>query len=435
MLSRRNLLRLTALSGAGALAPFVLGGCASWDNGKPSALRLAVSDVERSDGRPGSLPGAVAALDRLAGHLLGRLGERPGNLVLSPCSVGFALAMTVSGARGRTAREMLRVLGVDGVDRLGGGLAALSRHLGGLAGEKQRADGSSARLTLDVANGLFGQRDTPWEQGFLDVLARYFGAGMLMVDYRAAPEHARRLINAWTEGRTHHRIEEIVPEEALDAVTRLVLVNALYLKAPWESPFEPSATRPGPFRRSDGSTVEARMMAGLVEDASYAEAADWQSVRLPYAGRDLAMTVVLPREGAMARTWDVVVRGGLAGLLAAPHPQAVQLTMPRWRMRTRAALEDALSALGMPTAFDPTRADFSGMTREERLHIDTVLHETFVAVDEAGTEAAAATAVLVGTLAAPVAVPVTVDRPFLFVIHDVSHGTPLVVGRVHDPTG
>jgi len=147
------------------------------------------------------------------------------------------------------------------------------------------------------------------------------------------------------------------------------------------------------------------------------------------------MTVVLPREGAMARTWDVVVRGGLAGLLAAPRPQAVQLTMPRWTVRTRAALEDALSALGMPTAFDPTRADFSGMAREERLRIDTVLHETFVAVDEAGTEAAAATAVLAGTLAAPVAVPVTVDRPFLFVIHDVSHGTPLVVGRVDDPTG
>jgi serpin B len=255
-----------------------------------------------------------------------------------------------------------------------------------------------------------------------------------MVDYNTAPERARSLINGWTAGLTHHRIEEIVPAEALDALTRLVLVNALYLKAPWETPFEKSATRPGPFRRADGSTVEAKLMAGLLEDASYAETAEWQSVRLPYAGRGLAMTVVLPRAGAMARTWDMVVRGGIANLLAAPQPQAVQLTLPKWTLRTRVPLEDTLSALGMPTAFDSTHADFSGMTRQEPPHISAVLHETFIAVDEEGTEAAAATAVLVGTLAAPVAVPMTVDRPYLYVIHDVRHGTPLVVGRVDDPT-
>ena len=434
MLTRRNLLHLIALAGAGAIAPVVLGGCSSSEGVKPRALGLAMSDVERSGGLADSLPKAVAALGRLSGQLLGRLGERPGNLVLSPYSVEVALAMTACGARGRTAREMLGVLAVDDVDQLGGGLAALSRHLEGLAGEKQRADGSSARLTLDTANGLFGQRDTAWEQGFLDALARDFAAGMQMVDYRTAPERARSLINGWTAGRTHHRIEEIVPAEALDALTRLVLVNALYLKAPWETPFEKSATRPGPFRRSDGSTVEAKLMAGLLEHASYAETADWQSVRLPYAGRGLAMTVVLPREGTMARTWDVVVRGGVANLLAAPQPQAVQLTLPKWTLRARVPLEDTLSALGMPTAFDSTHADFSGMTRQEPLHISAVLHETFIAVDEEGTEAAAATAVLVGTLAAPVAVQMTVDRPYLFVIHDVRHGTPLVVGRVDDPT-
>jgi serpin B len=435
MLNRRNLLQLVALAGAGALAPVVLGGCSSSEGMKPSALGLAMSDVERSGGLTDSVPEAVAALGGLMGQLLGRLGGRPGNLVLSPYSVQVALAMTACGARGRTAREMLGVLGVDDVDQLGGGLGALSRHLEGLAGEKKRADGSSARLTLDTANGLFGQRGTAWEQGFLDVLARDFAAGMLMVDYKTAPERARSLINGWTAGRTHHRIEEIVPAEAVDALTRLVLVNALYLKAPWETPFEKSVTRPGPFRRADGSTVEAKLMAGLLEDASYAETADWQSVRLPYAGRGLAMTVVLPREGAMARTWDVVVRGGVANLLAAPRPRAVQLTLPKWTLRARVPLADTLSDLGMPTAFDATHADFSGMTRQERLHISAVLHETLIAVNEEGTEAAAATAVVAGTLAAPVAVQMTVDRPFLYVIHDVRHGAPLIVGRVDDPTG
>jgi serpin B len=434
MLNRRNLLQLVALAGAGALAPIALGGCSASGGVKPSALGLAMSDVEESGGLADALPKAVAALGSLTGQLLGRLGQPPGNLVFSPYSVQVALAMTACGARGRTAQEMLRVLGVGGVDQLGGGLAALSRHLGGLAGEKQRADGSSARLTVDTANGLFGQRDTAWEQGFLDVLARDFASGMQIVDYRTAPEQACSLINAWTAGRTHHRIEEIVPAGSLDALTRLVLVNALYLSAPWETPFEKSATRPGPFRRADGSTVQAKLMAGLLEDASYAATADWQSVRLPYAGRDLAMTVVLPRAGAMARTWDVVVNGGIAKLLAAPQPQAVQLTLPKWRLRTQVPLEDALSALGMPTAFDSTHADFSGMTRQVPPHISAVLHETFIAVDEEGTEAAAATAVLVGTLAAPVAVPMTVDRPYLYVIHDVTHGTPLLVGRVDDPT-
>jgi serpin B len=435
MLNRRNLLQLVALAGAGALAPIALGGCsASGEGVKPSALGLAMSDVERSGGLTDALPMAVAALGSLTGQLLGRLGQRPGNLVLSPYSVQVALGMTACGARGRTSREMLGVLGVHDVDQLGGGLGALSRHLEGLAGEKKRADGSSARLTLDTANGLFGQRGTAWEQDFLDVLARDFAAGMLLVDYRTAPERARNLINGWTAGRTHHRIEEIVPADALDALTRLVLVNALYLKAPWETPFVKSATRPGPFRRADGSTVEATLMAGLLEDASYAETADWQSVRLPYAGRGLAMTVVLPRAGAMAHTWDVVVRGGIANLLAAPQPKAVQLTLPKWRLRVRVPLADTLSALGMTTAFDATHADFSGMTRQEPLHISAVLHETFIAVDEEGTEAAAATAVLAGTLAARVAVQMTVDRPYLYVIHDVKHQTPLVVGRVDDPT-
>lgn len=136
----------------------------------------------------------------------------------------------------------------------------------------------------------------------------------------------------------------------------------------------------------------------------------------------------------MARTWEVVVRGGVANLLAAPRPRAVQLTLPKWTLRARVPLADTLSDLGMATAFDATHADFSGMTRQERLHISAVLHETLISVDEEGTEAAAATAVVAGTLAAPVAVEMTVDRPYLYVIHDMRHGAPLMVGRVDDPT-
>jgi serpin B len=258
------------------------------------------------------------------------------------------------------------------------------------------------------------------------VLAKEYGAGMRTVDFQA-PEAARALVNRWTAQQTHDRIPEILPKGSIDLMTRLVLVNALYFKAPWSAPFEKAATSPGAFHRSDGSEVQAQLMSS--DSATYVEGRHFRGARLAYAGDTLAMTVALPTGPEAAALHELVGAG-----LAADQGAGVRLTMPRWTYRIATGLKDALKALGMDVAFGGD-ANFSGMTTEVDLLISDVLHQTYVAVDEAGTEAAAATAVVMGETSAQLAPhELVLDRPFLYVIHDTAHGTPLFVGRVSDPT-
>lgn len=403
--------------------------------GTDTGLELAKSDVGRSAGRTDAIPDVVAELQALAGGLYGRLAEEPGNLVLSPYSVAAALGMTLSGAGGRTAAEMRAVLGVTDDARFHGGLNALTAHVEGLGGPQQRADGSEAELVLDGANQLYGQQGVGWEADFLDLLSREYGAGLSTVDFHHAPDEARALINDWVAGRTQGRIPNLIPVGVLDALTRLVLVNALYLKAPWEIPFEKSLTESRPFRRADGSTVDVETMAQPTLATRTTQGGGWQAARLPYAGGRLVMTLVLPGPGRMREVEASVISGGLADVISAGRPAMLDLRLPRWTFRTQAPLNGVLQNLGMRTAFDPNRADFRPMTDNDLdLYVSAVLHESFIAVNEEGTEAAAATAVVVSETSAPVTEPFHVDRPFLFAIHDVEHATPLFLGRVDDPS-
>jgi serpin B len=311
----------------------------------------------------------------------------------------------------------------------------LSAYLEGLAGNQHRADGSGAELALEGANQLYGQERVTWERGFLDLLAREYGAGLRTVDYQRAPEKARGLVNGWVAERTRDRIPELIQAGVLDALTRLVLVNALYLKAPWENPFEKSLTRPSPFHRSDGSTINVATMQQPPLATTMTRGKGWRAARLPYAGRRLAMTLVLPDPGRLRQVEQQVTSGGLAQVLAAGPEVMLDVRLPRLTFRSQSELKGALQQLGMRTAFDAYMADFRPMTVEDLdLYVSAVPHEAFVAVDEDGTEAAAATAVVISTLSASVTEPFHVDRPFLFVIHDVKHGTPQFLGRVEDPS-
>lgn len=437
MIDRRDALRLAALL---ALVPPLLAACGEDDGDGGSGgddgdggIELVSSDAERTAGDPGAIPDVVAAMQRLAGGIYGGLPPG-GNVVLSPYSIAVALGMTLAGAGGSTAEEMRAVLGAD--DRFHAGLNALTTHVEGLAGRQERADGSKAEISLDAANQLFGQEGVGWEQPFLDLLAEEYGAGMRIVDFETAAEEARDLINTWVEEQTEDRIEDLIPEGVLDALTRLVLVNAIYLKAPWESPFVTEATAPGRFHLLDGRTVEVDMMAGADVFGPLVTGDGFRAARLPYAGGGLAMTVVLPDEGRFAEVEEVVVGGRLGSVLEGGTPTGVDVRLPKWTFRTSAGLGEILADLGMPTAFEPGMADFRPMTEEDLdLFISAVLHQGFIAVDEEGTEAAAATAVVVGETSAPVLESFHVDRPFLYVIHDVEHGTPLFLGRVLDPTG
>jgi serpin B len=260
---------------------------------------------------------------------------------------------------------------------------------------------------------------------------------MHLVDYAADGAAARKQINQWTSTRTHGRIPELIQPGILDELARLVLVNAIYLKAPWQEPFEPALTARRPFVRGDGSRVETEMMQGALASASFGSGPGWRAAQLAYAGGKLAMTIVVPVQSTLADLEQSMSVQGLTRMLTSVRPvPTLQLLIPRWRFRQASQLNEILSGLGMPTAFNPARADFTAMTTDDRLYIGAVLHQAFTAVDEKGTEAAAATAVVMRSASGSATAPVVlnVDHPFLFVIHDVDTTTPLFIGRVDDPT-
>jgi serpin B len=427
MLTRRQTLQTL---GALGLATPVLAACgdasSGVEDGAVAGLRLVSADVPRSAGDPEAVPRVVDSMGAFTLDLWDAVGEAGQNLALSPYSIAVALAMTANGARGETAHDMRAVLHVDSLAAYNAGMAALTQELAALAGPVEVA-GTKSEIDLSAANQLFGDASVRWEKAFLTVLAKEYGAGMRTVDFGTA-EAARALVNRWTAGQTHDRIPEILPEGSIDPLTRLVLVDALYFKAPWGSPFEKSATSPGRFHRSDGSVVQAQLMS-TDAGATYVTGRHFRGARLPYAGGALAMTVALPTGPGAAALRELLG----AGLVGDGEP-GLRLRMPRWTYRIATDLKDPLKALGMSVAFGDG-ADFSGMTTQGDLAISDVLHQTYVAVDEAGTEAAAATAVVMGETSLPVTEhELVLDRPFLYVIHDMAHGTPLFVGRVTDPT-
>ncbi len=463
LLSRRDTLRYAAwLSLAGGIP--LLSGCGTL-NGQdpgagapagpsaepgpsaapgPSAPAGTTAEVAMSKVAPATPPAAaerpaVAAVTRFSEAMLAAM-LRPGggsggaNLGVSPYSVAVALGMTVNGARGSTAQELLRVLGGLSLAELDAGLAALELLLRSRSRTHSRPGAAPGEVALSTANSLWGQRGLVWEEPFLDALASWFGAGLRLVDYAADPEAARRAINTWTSTQTRTKIPELLAAGVLTADTRMVLVNALYFKAPWATPFEATSTAKGPFRTDAGTQVTADFMVGDIDGARVARGPGWVAASLPYVGHEVAMTLVLADRADPAGHAELVAGGGLAAAVGALAPGSAQVTMPRWTIRSKARLKPLLSALGMPTAFSDT-ADFSGMTRTRRLTIDEVVHEGYIAVDEAGTEAAAATAVIARAVSAAAdPLQLSLDRPFLYVLHDVASGLPFFVGRVGDPT-
>ena len=393
----------------------------------------ARAEVERSAADPAAVAPTVAATNAFAVDLYAQLAAGDANLVVSPYSIAIALAMTRVGAVGETAAEMDAVLHAQLAEDLNAGFNALDRTLAARAGEKERGDRSVATIELRTANALWVQTGFSFLDSFLSTLAADYDAGMRLVDYRGDTEGARRQINQWVAEQTLDRIPELVPEGVLDQLTRLVLTNAIYLKAPWEMPFGKEQTADAPFYRLDGSEVSAPLMA-LRKRLGYVAGEGYQAVKLPYAGRELSMVVIVPDGGSFEEFEQSLTGERLSEIVAALESAEVRLRFPRFEFRTQTSLRQVLSAMGMPIAFTAA-ADFSGMTKEEDLFISEVLHEAFIAVDEEGTEAAAATAVAMALMAAPQEpVELTVDRPFVFLIQDVETGAALFLGRVLDPT-
>jgi serpin B len=395
-----------------------------------SAAGLARSDADRAPGDADTEPAERAVTGFGFDLLASYLGTGKGNVVVSPWSIANALAMARAGAVGNTASEMDHVLHIDEPSGIDAAMNAVGLALDGANGTFPSTTGSGV-IELTTADRVFAQKDMTVKPAYLDSLARSYGAGVGLVDYTNATEAARQAINDWVSDETRARIPELLAKGALDSMTRLVLVNAVYLKADWKQPFEASVTTDAPFHTPAGD-VTARFMH---QQTRYrlSRGEDWVAVTLPYVGDELVMTIVLPDEGR----FDAVATGLLDVQAAAPgsRPVTVNLALPKFDIAFLSSLKDQLVSLGMVSAFDSTAADFSGMTDAEDLYLSDVVHGANLTVDEQGTVAAAATAAIMAGTSAPREVEqVTVDRPFLFAVQHVPTATVLFAGQVTNPT-
>lgn len=354
-----------------------------------------------------------------------QLQSRPGNQFVSPLSISAALAMTQAGARGPTLAEMARVLHLPGDE-------ATHRDFGQLLRDLQASRPNSTYQLL-IANALWGQTGTPFRPEYLDLTRKQYAGGFRQVDF-AAGDKARNTINAWIAEQTRDKIKDVLKPGSPVPETKLVLTNAIYFKDAWQHPFAKGATRDEPFFTASG---EARMPLMVLRKSFNYFADDLlQAVELPYKGGQLSMIVLLPRANdGLAKLEAELNPANLTRWVALMKHEEGLVRLPKFTIRDRVDLGETLQKMGMKLAFSDD-ADFTGMSASERLKISQVIHQTFVAVDEEGTEAAAATVVEMKPLAAPIPrepFQFRADHPFVFLIRDRKSGSVLFLGRFTGP--
>ncbi len=405
-MNRRQLLALgTALAGAW------LAGC----SGTPvTKNQLADAVVPPPDA---SAP-QLTPIDAFADALNRRLAPKATNLVWSPWSVAMVLAMLRDGAGGATASEFDKLLHADAT--FDARLADGWRRMAHATGEP-----------LHAGNAVWAQAGPTWKQPFRDKLTA-LAASLKVVDFTMSPATVEREINAWVSDRTAKKIPELLNGD-VDASTRMVLVNAVHFKAPWQVEF---AEAPGGDFRTPTKTVQTPYLQGNESFEGY-RGGGWTAATVPCQNGEFDLVVALADDPAVAPSacpWPVLTGSAAASGPASAHA-LVSLTMPAWKLRYRAKLEQILAAAGIPTAFDPTRADFSAMTADEPLYVGFVVHQATIEVTAKGIEAAAATAAgMRASGAAAEPVPLRLDRPFAYALVHRATRTPLFVGQVADPT-
>ena len=407
---------------------------ASIQMAQPAAGEVLKSDKERitsPDVSPSEQALLVEGNSAFAFELYQAIREEEGNLFYSPYSISLALAMTYAGARGETAQQMADTLQfILEQERLHPAFNWLDAELAKRGEGAEGKDGEGFRL--NIVNAIWGQKDYEFLSDFLDVLAENYGAGLRILDFITETGKSRLAINDWVSDQTEGCIEDLIPQGAIDALTRLVLTNAIYFNAAWAYPFDEDMTADGPFYLLDGGQVIVPMMK-QTEAFSYTKGEGYQAVELRYDGGELSMVVFLPEAGKFEAFEEGLQAQQVCDIISGLQPIQVTLTMPQFEFDSEFSLKDTLAGMGMPIAFSGD-ADFSGMTGNQELSISDVVHKAFVAVDEAGTEAAAATSVIMKLTAVPEPpVEVTIDRPFIFLIRDIETGAILFIGRVMNP--
>ena len=393
---------------------------------------------------------AAGATNHLGIDLHRQLARGEENLCLSPYSIQSALAMTFAGADGDTRTEMARVLHFpsDG-DAIHLSFAALQRSLeemskktATIAEQSKKGGGPSEPITLAIANRLFAQSGYDFRDPFRELVKKFYGAPFETLEFKKDPDGSRQHINKWVADQTRDRIRDLIPQGGIKELTRLVLANAIYLKAPWQSEFNDAVTKPKPFHVHGAAPVNVSTMAQR-KQFGYAKRDDFVVVALPYSGGELQFVILLPDQANGLAKLESKLSADLLTQSAKLEPQDVDLELPKFKIEPTIPLGETLQALGMKTAFDVPQgsANFDKIAPRkpnDYLAISEVFHKTFIAVDEKGTEAAAATAVAMVTMAGiekpkPKPIEVKIDRPFIYAIQHVPSGACLFIGRVTDP--
>ena len=399
------------------------------------ATGMTLQSEKQRDESPEVAPVDISSLTDgngvFAFNLYKSLSEEEGNLFYSPYSISAALAMTYAGAHGDTEKQMADTLQFYiSQNQLHPAFNSLDQELASRGEGAQGKDGEGFRL--NVVNTIWGQKDYAFLTSFLDTLAENYGAGLRILDFVNETEPSRIAINDWVSDETEGRIKDLIHQGAISQMTRLVLTNAIYFNAAWQYPFEEGATSPGIFYLLSGDEVTVPMMEQQ-ESYSYAEGDNYQAVELPYGGRELSMVILLPKSRQFEAFEKSIEYRQVKDIMEDLERREVRLKMPKFEFDSSFGLKKTLSDMGMPVAFSAD-ADFSGMTGNKELFISNVIHKAFVSVDEAGTEAAAATAVIMELTAMPeTPVEVILNRPFIFLIRDIETGAILFVGRVMNP--
>ncbi|MGB9787481.1 MAG: serpin family protein [Dictyoglomus turgidum] len=349
-----------------------------------------------------------------------------GNIFISPYSISSALAMTYAGASGNTKKQMSEVLYFNlPDDELHFAFSKLNSIL-----NTPKSD-----FQLAIANSLWGQINYPFQEDFLDLVKKYYSAGFNLVDFvdEINREKARNEINKWVEDRTNQKIRELIHKEDLNPMTRLVLVNAIYFKGKWKYTFNKEETREMPFFLNENKTLKVSMMH-QINEFNYYEDKNLQAIELPYSGNELSMVVILPKERNLSKIEKNLTYDMLNSISRSMEKEKVDLYIPRFKIEKRYILNEALMKLGMTDAFIDMLADFSGMTEDKDLYISKVIHQSFIEVNEEGTEAAAATAVIMSGKSIGLGPKVfKADHPFLFFIIHKPTNTILFMGRFIEP--
>jgi serpin B len=359
------------------------------------------------------------------------LKEEDGNIFYSPYSISLALAMTYGGAKGYTAAQM-----ADTMHYLlsQSALHPAFNNLGiELAKRGANAKGKDDKgFRLNIVNAIWGQKDYKFLADYLDLLAENYGAGLRVLDFIKDSDKSREVINKWVSDQTEGRIKDLLPEGSINPLTRLVLTNAIYFNAAWQSQFRKEMTADGAFHLVTGSDVTVPMMKQS-QTFGYAKTGDIIAVELPYDGGELSMVILTNGSGSFSDFQAKLDYTAVKAVLDSLKKTRVDISMPKFGIESEFGLKETLQKMGMVKPFQDT-ADFTGISQESDLHIDDVVHKAFVAVDEAGTEAAAATGVIVGTTSMPLdPVALTLDHPFVFLIRDIQTGAILFIGQVMNP--